>query len=181
MRLAEFDPATFGPNRGFVTRAVWMVVSQVFFETWVPWPSGLKARILRAFGARIGRGVVIKPRVQISRPWRLTVGDDCWLGEWLWLDCPGEVHIGNNVCLSQGAMIESGGHDWRDPVFGVILEPVVLEDCSWVAARALVLPGSVLAEGSVLGGGAVLSGKTEPWGLYGGNPARRLKERVLSG
>ena len=69
-----------------MARVLWVVVSGLFFQTWFPWPSGLKVGLLRVFGARIGSGTVIKPRVTIKYPWKLEVGDHVWIGEQAWID-----------------------------------------------------------------------------------------------
>jgi len=135
--------------------------------------------LLRAFGAKVGKGVVVKPRVNIKYPWNLTVGDDSWLGEGVWLDTLAPVRIGSNACLSQGAMVETGNHDWSRPTFDLQVKEVVLEDGAWAAVRSLLLPGARLASHAVLGAGSVLSGDTEPYGIYAGVPAVKVKERVV--
>jgi putative colanic acid biosynthesis acetyltransferase WcaF len=181
VRLAEFSNPEFDPGRGFLVRALWLGVSLAVFETGFPWPSVVKRGLLRLFGGRIGRGVVIKPRVTIKSPWRLTIGDHSWIGERVWLDSLAPIFLGANVCLSQGAMVETGNHDWSDRRFGLRLGPVTIEDGAWVAVRGLVLPGARLASHSVLTAGSVLAGDSEPWGLYTGVPAVRVKERRLRG
>lgn len=180
VRLGEYSNPEFDPGRGVVVRALWLAASLAFFETGWPWPSSLKRALLRLFGGTIGRGVVIKPRVTIKSPWRLAVGDHSWLGERVWLDSLADIRLGANVCLSQGAMVETGNHDWSDPRFGLRLGPVTIEDGAWVAVRALVLPGARLASHSVLTAGSVLAGDSEPFGIYTGIPAVRVKERKLS-
>lgn len=180
MRLAEFANPDFDPGRGLLIRGLWLGTSLAFFETGFPWPSALKRMILRLFGARIGLAVVIKPHVTIKSPWRLAVGDHSWIGERVWLDSLAEISLGANVCLSQGAMVETGNHDWSDPRFGLVLGPVEIANGAWVAVRALVLPGARLAAHSVLTAGSVLAGDTEPFGIYTGVPAVRVKERRLA-
>lgn len=181
VRLRAYDNSWFHPGRSFPLRAAWLLASRVFFVTSIPWPSGVKAFILRMFGAEVGARIVLKPRVTIKYPWRLRVGTDCWIGEGVWLDNLGEVELGNDCCLSQRAFVETGSHDRSDPRFGLVVRPVKIESSSWIAADALVLPGSVVGEGAVVGAGAVLSGPAQPWTVYRGNPAvpvcaRRLRD-----
>jgi putative colanic acid biosynthesis acetyltransferase WcaF len=178
-QLRLFDNAWYRPGGALPTRVAWLIVSRVFFLTPFPWPSGVKAMLLRVFGARVGRGVVIKPRVNIKYPWRLTVGDHVWIGEAAWIDSLANVTIGSDVCLSQGCMIETGNHDWSKPAFDLLVATVVLEEGSWAAVRSLLLPGSRLASHAILGAGSVLSGDTEPYGVYVGVPARKVKERKI--
>lgn len=177
--LASFDNAWYDPGRPLLIRLAWLVVNRLFFLTWFPWPYGLKRRVLRLFGGEVGDGVVIKSRVNIKYPWNLRIGDHAWIGEGVWIDSLGQVTLGRNACLSQASMIETGNHDWSDPAFGLVVKPVVIEDGAWAAVRSLLLPGSRLASHAVLGSGAVLSGDTEPFGVYAGNPAKRVGARVI--
>ncbi|HZZ86326.1 MAG TPA: WcaF family extracellular polysaccharide biosynthesis acetyltransferase [Anaeromyxobacteraceae bacterium] len=179
VNLATFDNAWYHPGRTLAVRLLWMLANRTFLQTAFPWPSGLKSRLLRAFGAVVGRGVVLKPRINVKYPWHLTIGDHSWIGEDVWLDSLAPIRIGANACLSQGVMIETGNHDWSKPTFDLVVNEVVLEDGSWAAVRSLLLPGSRLASHAVLGAGAVLAGDTEPYGVYAGNPASKVKERVI--
>jgi putative colanic acid biosynthesis acetyltransferase WcaF len=99
--LSAFRNPEYDPGRGFVTRTIWYFVSLMVFESgWLP-VSGIKSRILRSFGAKVGNAVVIKPHVRIKFPWRLSIGDHCWIGQGVWIDNIEDVAIGNHVCVSQ--------------------------------------------------------------------------------
>lgn len=178
-RLETFQNAWYDPGRGTATRILWMIVNAWFFLTWFPWPSRLKAALLRAFGAKTGRGLVIKPRVNVKYPWHLEIGDHSWIGEGVWLDSLAPIRIGISACLSQGVTIETGNHDWSKPTFDLQVREVVIEDGAWAAVRSVLLPGSRLASHAILGAGSVLSGETEPYGIYAGVPAKKVKERVI--
>jgi putative colanic acid biosynthesis acetyltransferase WcaF len=179
VRLAGFDNSWYDPGKPLFVRAAWMAANRVFLLTSFPWPSKVKRAVLRAFGAEVGSGVVLKPRINVKYAWKLRIGDDAWIGEAVWIDCLAKVTIGANACLSQGCVIETGNHDWSSPTFDLKLGEVVLERGSWAAVCSLLLPGSRLARNAVLGAGSVLSGETEPHGVYLGNPARKMKDRVL--
>lgn len=180
VRLDRFDNAWYRPGRALATRLIWLVVNAVMFQTWFPWPNSLKTTVLRGFGARVGVGVVLKPRITIKYPWRLEIGDFAWIGEGAWLDSLADIRIGAHACLSQGCTIETGNHDWSKPTFDLIVKPVVIEDGAWAAVKSLILPGSRLASHSILGAGSVLSGDTEPYGVYVGVPAKRVKTRTIA-
>jgi len=181
VRLSEFDNAWYSPGRPFLVRALWLALNRVFLQTSVPWPSRAKAALLRAFGARVGRGVVVKPHVSVKYPWKLSIGDHAWIGEGVWIDSLAQVSIGANACLSQGVMIETGNHDWSSSSFDLVVREVAVEEGAWAAVRSLLLPGSRLRSHAVLGAGSVLSGDTEPYGIYVGVPARKVKERDIAG
>jgi putative colanic acid biosynthesis acetyltransferase WcaF len=180
VHLADFRNDWYDPGRPLLVRLVWLAVNRLFLLTSFPWPSGLKARVLRMFGARIGHRVVIKPRINVKYPWNLSIGDDTWIGEGVWIDSLARVAIGANSCLSQGVMIETGNHDWTTPTFDLVVKETVVEDGAWAAVGALILPGARLASHAILGAGSVLSGPTEPYGIYVGVPAAKVKQRVIN-
>jgi putative colanic acid biosynthesis acetyltransferase WcaF len=177
--LAAFDNSWYSPGRGHLTRLLWLVLNRIFMQTAFPWPSLVKTRVLRMFGASVGRAVVLKPRLNIKYPWNLDIGDHSWIGEDVWIDSLGRVTIGSHVCVSQGAMLETGNHDWSTAGFDLVIRSIVVEDGAWVAVRALLLPGARLRCHSVLGAASVLSGDTDEYAVYVGNPARRLKDRGI--
>ena len=161
--LSRFPRAEIPGNRNFVWRATWFLVSVIIFQSRLPLlPSAVKAALLRAFGAQIDAGAVIKPRVTIKYPWFLEVGKNVWIGEMVWIDNPGQVTIGANVCLSQGAYIVTGNHDYSDAGFAFFARPVTIGERVWVCARAIIPPGSDIAPGTVVPIGAVWQSRCEP-------------------
>ena len=144
--LARFPQPVISGNRGVVWRAAWYMICVIFFQSSVGGllPSRAKAAILRLFGARIGSGLVCKPRVTIKYPWFLEIGDHVWLGELAWIDNQAHVTIGSNCCISQGAYLFTGNHDYRDPTFAFFAKPIVLNEGVWVAAFQRVGPGTVV-------------------------------------
>jgi len=135
--------------------------------------------LLRMFGAKVGKGCMLKPSINIKFPWNIEIGDYCWIGENAWLDSLGKIYIGNNVCISQGAYVCTGNHDWNDPAFGLIVRPVVLEDGVWVGARSVILPGVTVGTSAVIGAGSVVTTDAKPNRIYAGNPAVDKKERAV--
>jgi putative colanic acid biosynthesis acetyltransferase WcaF len=138
-----------------------------------------KRFVLRLFGAQVGQHLVIKPGVHVKYPWRLRLGEHCWIGERAWIDNMEDVSIGSNVVISQGAYVCTGNHDWSDPGMGLTPQPVVIEDGAWVGAFARIGPGRRVAEESILSLGAVLLSDTQPQGIYAGNPAEFVRWRAI--
>jgi putative colanic acid biosynthesis acetyltransferase WcaF len=176
--LARYSPGAYRPG-SLVRRALWYAVDLVFFSTPLPWPSIVKRNFLRAFGAEIGRGVVIKPRVQVKYPWFLRIGDHCWLGERVWIDNLATVEIGDHCCLSQGALLLTGNHDWSSASFSLVCQSITLENGVWIGARAVVTPGVVCGEHAVLSVGSVATKALDPRTVYTGNPAVAVKQRQI--
>ncbi|HEV2763439.1 MAG TPA: WcaF family extracellular polysaccharide biosynthesis acetyltransferase [Pyrinomonadaceae bacterium] len=176
--LSAYSAAWYRPG-GLARRLLWYAVNFFFFNTQVPYPSSFKRALLNLFGASVGRGVVIKPCVNIKYPWLLEVGDHAWLGEGAWIDNLARVKLGASVCVSQGAYIFTGNHDYKKRTFDLIVRPVVIEDGAWVGARAVVCPGVRMGSHSVLTVGSVARKDTEPFVIYCGNPAAPVRRRVL--
>jgi len=154
--LAKFDNATFsrGASRG--TEALWWVVRSLLFAPWLPLPSRLKVAALRSFGARVGQGVVIRSRVNITFPWKLEIGDQVWLGDEVLILSLARVTIGSNVCISQRAFLCTGSHDFKSETFDLITRPIEIGDGCWIAAQAFIGPGVVLPPGTMVKAGAVV-------------------------
>jgi putative colanic acid biosynthesis acetyltransferase WcaF len=175
--LGSFDNPEYNPGRGLVVRTLWYYVSVFIFESgWLP-VSGFKCRLLRLFGARIGRGVSIKPQVRIKYPWRLSIGDHCWIGQETWIDNIADVTIGSNVCISQLAYLCTGSHDYRRKSFDLISKPITIGDGAWIGARALILPGVTIGANGVAAGGSVVTKDVAPATIVAGNPARPIAGR----
>ncbi len=135
--------------------------------------------LLRFFGAKVGTGVVIKPKVRIKNPWRLIVGNYCWIGEDVWIDNIENVSIGNNVCLSQGAILLTGNHDYSKSDFPPKYEKIIIEDGVWICAKAIVCPGVVCKSHAVLTVNSVATKDLEEMRIYTGNPAVFIRDRVI--
>lgn len=179
-RLDKFDNSDFKPGSA-VKRVLWTIASGIFFQTWFPWPSKLKAIILQIFGAEIGKALVLKPRVTIKYPWKLTIGDHVWVGEQVWIDNLAEVTIGNHVCISQGALLLCGNHNYKKQTFDLITSPITLEDGVWIGAKSTVAPGITCHSHSILTLGSIATVNLEAYSIYQGNPATVKKQRIITG
>ena len=177
--LDKYDNSWYHPGSAW-KRLVWYFVNVSFLKnTFIPC-SSLKVFLLRLFGAKIGRNVTIKPGVNIKYPWFLEVGNNCWLGENVWIDNLAYVKIGNNVCISQGAMLLCGNHNYKKETFDLIIGEIILEDGCWVGAKSVVCPGVTLAVNSVLSVCSVAQRNLEANRIYQGNPARGIRIRTIS-
>ncbi len=136
--------------------------------------------LLRLFGAQIGKGVVIKPGVNIKYPWKLSIGDYSWIGEKVWIDNLDQVTIGRHCCLSQEAMLLIGNHNYKLPTFDLMVAPITLEDGVWIGARSIVTGGVTCQSHSVLAINSVASLNLHQNGIYRGNPAEKVKERLIA-
>ena len=173
--LASFSNPEYDPGRGILIRTVWYFLSLTVFESgWVPL-GRLKIWLLRAFGAKIGEGLVIKPHVRIKHPWRLTLGDHCWIGQGTWIDNIEDVHVGSHVCVSQLTYFCTGNHDYRRRTFDLDARPIRVEDGAWLGARCLILGGITIGANAVVAAGSVVNRDVEAAAIVRGNPATPLE------
>lgn len=179
--LGTFSADNFNKGAGIIKQALWFFTNALLVRaSWNPF-MGIKICILRLFGAKIGKGLVIKNNVTIKFPWKLSVGDNVWLGEGCWIDNLDYVTIGSNVCISQGALLITGNHDYTKSNFPYRNAPILIGDGAWIGAKAVVAPGVKFAPYSIASVGAIVTRDTEPNGVYQGNPAVKIKERHISG
>jgi putative colanic acid biosynthesis acetyltransferase WcaF len=175
----NFDQKGFDPGASAIKMLCWYFVSVLFVRSGIIPVSSILVGILRLFGAKIGKGVRIKPGIYVHYPWRLTIGDYSWVAECR-IENLAPVFIGNHVCVSQKAMILTGNHNYKISTFDLITAPIVLEDGSWVGANATVCPGITVATHAVLTVGSVATKNLSPYGIYQGNPAIKIKDRIIS-
>lgn len=176
VRMDTFQNRWFRRGRPAIVELCWIFFQAIFVSSSLP-GSAHRKFLLRLFGAKLGKGVVVKPRFRVKFPWRLEVGNHSWLGEDVWIDNLAEVKIGSHCCLSQGAFLCTGSHDWSLPSFDLIVKPITLEHGAWVAAKSVVSPGVTLHEGAVLALGSVAISDLKPWSVYIGTPAVFQKVR----
>jgi putative colanic acid biosynthesis acetyltransferase WcaF len=177
--LSRFTIGRFDRGAGVVKEGLWLVISLFLFRLCPFSFSSLKRSVLRAFGAEIGCNVTIKPKVSITFPWKLVVGDHVWLGEECWLLNLERVVIGNHVCISQRAFLCTGSHDYKRVTFDLIARPITLEDGVWVGAGGWIGPGVTLGAHAVLTAGSVTSTNLAANGIYRGNPAVLVRSRTI--
>jgi len=178
IKLNHFNNQWYHPGGNTIIRGLWFCTNILFFKSSFITSATFKCFLLRVFGAKIGKSVVIKPSVNIKYPWRLTVGDYSWIGEDVWIDNLDQVNIGANVCISQGALLLCGNHNYRKETFDLITGPITIEDGAWIGAKTVVCPGVCCKSHSVLSVGSIATKDLEAYSVYQGNPAIKVKNRL---
>ena len=119
-------------------------------------PAAMRVWILRAFGAEIGTGVLVRHRVRIHWPWKLRVGSSSWIGEGTWILNLEPVSIGSNVCVSQDVLLCTGSHDRSSATFEFDNGPIDIGAGAWIAARATILRGVTIGDRATIGAQALV-------------------------
>lgn len=180
VNLSAFDGSDFDKGAGLLKTTLWYFVNALFVR--VSWNPFMKPKIwlLRLFGAKIGKGLVLKNNVTVKSPWNLTIGYDCWIGENVWIDNLDNVFIGSNVCISQGALLLTGNHDYKQSSMPYRNAPITIEDGAWIGANTTVCAGVTVHENAILTVGSMTSKDLEANGIYQGVPAVKIRERVIT-
>jgi putative colanic acid biosynthesis acetyltransferase WcaF len=176
--LSTFNNQWYKPG-SLLRRILWFVVGRMFVHTYLPYPVAIKVAILRLFGAKIGKGVMIKPKVNIKFPWFLEIEDYAWIGENVWIDNFDTVKIGSNACVSQGAMLLTGNHNYKKSSFDLMIGKIILEEGVWIGAQCLVGPGVTCHSHGILSAGSVLTSDLPAYQVWRGNPAFFVRNREI--
>jgi putative colanic acid biosynthesis acetyltransferase WcaF len=174
-----FDNRWYHPGKSFLVIFLWYLVNNFIFNSYLFPFSKLKIFLLSIFGSNIGNGVIIKPKVNIKYPWNLQLGDDVWIGELVWIDNLDLIIIGNNVTISQGALLISGSHNYKKSSFDLLIGKIILEDGVWIAAKSVVSSGVTCKTHSVLTLNSVATQDLDEYGIYRGNPAVKYRNRII--
>ena len=164
-------------GRPLWVEATWYMVKCLLFLTAWPVPSMIKRAVLRLFGARIGKGVVIKPRVNIHLPWKLTIGNFTWIGEEVSLLNFEPVTIGEHCCISQRAFLCTGNHDFRQPTMPYRNLPITMGNGAWIGAQSFVAPGVNIGKETVVTAGSIVTHSLPAGMVCRGNPCLPIRPR----
>ena len=177
--LSRFSNDWFDEGASKFKWLLWFVANGLFvLNPTIPF-NFVRVFVLKLFGAKIGKGVIIKHRVNVKFPWNLEVGDHCWIGEAVWIENQGKVKIGKSCCLSQGIVLMTGNHNYKKVTFDLIVKPITLEDGVWLGASSMVTQGVTCHSHAVLGVASVANTDLEGYTIYAGNPCQEVRKRVM--
>ena len=171
--LSKYNNTWYKPGNS-IRRFLWYFFNHLFAKSYIFHIRFLKIFILRLFGAKIGKKVTLKPGINIKYPWFLEIGDNAWIGEKVWIDNLTRVKIGNNVCISQRALLICGNHNYKKSSFDLIVKEIIIENGVWIGANSTVCPGVTCFSHSILTFGSVATKNLEAYGIYSGNPAEKI-------
>ena len=179
VNLSSFSNSEWNIGASKFKQLLWLICSFLFFQNPLFIFYKPKQILLKIFGAKIGLNLIIKPSVKIKFPWKLIIGDNCWIGEDVWIDNLDYVRISNNVCISQGAYLLTGNHNYNKEQFDLITKPIIIKNGVWIAAKSILLPGSICLENSIVGVGCVFGGKAEINMIYQNQKPSSVKKRKI--
>lgn len=158
---------------------LWWIVYALFFKTSPQLLYGWRRFLLRSFGAKIGEKVIIRPSVQITYPWKLSIGDYSWIGDDVVLYTLGEISIGKHSVVSQRSYLCTGSHDYKKINFPILSQKIIIGDQCWLATDVYIAPGIIIGEGTVVGARSSVYKSLPNGKICVGNPAKVIKERNI--
>lgn len=176
LNLFRLPPGFRGRPSWFVQ--LWWIVQSTVFGLSPQFMYGLRRFILRLFGAKIGKNVLIRPSARITYPWKVTIGDRAWVGDEAVLYSLGEITIGEDSVVSQKCYLCAAGHDYRKPGFDIFAAKVVVGNQVWIATDVFVAPGVKIGDGAVIGARSSVFGDIPAFMVCYGNPAKPVKKRA---
>ena len=164
-------------GRSKITVQLWWIVQATLFRCSPQFMYGWRRFLVRCFGAKIGKKVIIRPSVKITYPWKLQIGDYSWVGDDVSLYTLGPITIGSHAVISQKVYLCTGTHDYNSSDFKILSQPISIEDKCWLATDVYVAPGVTIHKGTVVGARSSVYADLLPNKVCVGNPAKPIKDR----
>lgn len=176
-KLAKFKlPAGFRGRSAFIVQ-LWWFTDFFFFKPSPQIMYGWRRFLLRLFGAKIGKSVIIRPSVTITYPWKISIGDYSWIGDNVELYSLGEIEIGKNVVISQRSYLCAASHNYTKEDFPIWSKKITIEDECWLATDVYVAPGVTIGNGTVVGARSSVFKNLPAERICFGNPATVIRKR----
>lgn len=170
-------PPGFRGKPGIVV-LLWQIVQATLFAC-SPQPCYCWRRfLLRCFGAKIGRKVLLRPSVRITYPWKIEIGAYAWIGDHAELYSLAPIRIGANTVVSQRSYLCTGSHDYRRLDFPMTTGAIEIADEAWISADVFIAPGVTIGHGAVVGARSSVFSDVAPYDIVIGTPARISGSRI---
>lgn len=179
INLSKASNGVFTMGRSKIWIGLWILAEFIFVSNPLQLSSALRISVLRAFGATIGYGVIARPRLRVKFPWRLTIGDRCWIGEGVWIHNQGQLTIGHDTVISQESFVTTGSHELSQTM-DLVVRPVTIGNGVWITSRCMVLQGVSVGDNAVVLPGGVVTRSLDPQAIYGGIPATFIRRREMT-
>ena len=179
----EYSPIQTSPyGIGYKLKSrLWNFVNATLFRWSFFFMRRYRVAWLKIFGANVDWTSSVDRKATIIDPWNLELGKDSSIGEYACIRCRGQVKIGNQCCVGRGVLLLSASHNIDSPNFEMVTAPIFVDDYSWIATNAIVGKGIMIGKGAVVAAGAVVVKDVEEYMVVGGNPAKPIKKRLITG
>ena len=166
-------------GKNALTIQTWWIIQSIFFACSPQFLYGWRRFLLRLFGANIGKNVIIRPSAKTTYPWKLTIGDNAWIGDDVVLYSLGEIEIGKNSVISQKSYLCAASHDYTKETFDIYAQKIVIKDEVWIATDVFIAPGITIGAGAVIGARSTVLSDMPAGMICVGYPAKPIKPRII--
>jgi putative colanic acid biosynthesis acetyltransferase WcaF len=179
--LSRYDQSEFEAGRPKIVILLWWLLQAILFPLTLHASHGPRCALLRLFGAKIGKQVVIRPTARFHFPWKVDIGDYSWVGDDVVFYSLAPIRVGQHCVISQKSYLCTGSHDHSDPTFGLITAPIVIENGAWIATDCFVGPGVRIGANALIGARSSVFSDMPPQQICNGTPCRPRKPRIIKG
>jgi putative colanic acid biosynthesis acetyltransferase WcaF len=174
--LSTASSGNFRRTQSRLVEAAWILAEWAFITNALQPSSAVRRIVLRAFGAQVGKRVLIRSRVRVKFPWNLSIGDDCWIGEGAWFHNQARLTIEHDVAISQETFISTGSHAFRKDM-SLEVSPIHIKSGAWITSRAIVLRGVTIGHNALITPGTVVRSNVPDGMIVSGNPGQVVGPR----
>lgn len=180
MSIQDLSKFSLPPNfrgRNSIVVQLWWLTQALFYHTSPQFMYGWRRFLLKAFGAKLGKNVLLRPSSSITYPWKVKIGDNSWIGDDVVLYSLGDIEIGKNVVISQKSYICTGSHDYSKIDFAIYQKKITIEDEAWLATDVFVAPGVTIGRRTVVGARSSVFKDLPEGKICMGSPVKVIKDR----
>lgn len=179
--LRKYDQSKFDRGRPNWLIILWWLLQGMAFPLSLHNFNGFRCWLLRLFGAKIGRGVIIRPTARFTYPWKVTIGDYSWIGDDVVFYSIDEIIIGSHAVISQECYLCTGSHDIQQETFPLTTAPIKIGNGVWVATDCFVAPGVTIGANAVIGARSSVFRDIPPQQVAWGTPCQPHYQREMLG
>ncbi|MFJ8265538.1 putative colanic acid biosynthesis acetyltransferase [Peribacillus asahii] len=175
--LSLYSQKEYSRGRNGLIVLLWWFIQGTIFRFSIHNMYSWRNFLLKLFGANVGKRVKIRSNAKFTYPWKVSIGDNSWIGDNVNFYSLDEILIGSNCVISQDTYLCTGSHDMNDPYFGLITKPIIIKDGAWIASDVFVYPGITINEMAVIAARSTVTKDVPPNEVFAGSPARFVKKR----
>jgi len=179
--LSKYNQDWYSRGRNPLFVIIWWIVQGTVFRFSLHNMYEWRNFLLKMFGAKIGNGVKVRSSASFTYPWKVSIGENSWIGDNVKLYSLDEIKIGSNCVISQESYLCTGSHNLKDPHFGLITKPIVIKDGAWVASDVFIYPGVTIHELAVVAARSTVIKDVNYNEVHAGSPAKFIKNRFENG
>jgi putative colanic acid biosynthesis acetyltransferase WcaF len=177
--LRLYDQSWFDRGKPGWYILLWWLVQGIAFPLSPHSLHGFRCWLLRLFGAKIGKGVMIRPTARFTYPWKIKIGDYSWIGDDVVLYSLDGISIGMQCVISQECYLCTGSHDFQDVAFNLITAPIAIGNGVWIAADCFIGPGVHIGANAVIGSRSSVFSHIPEQQVAWGTPCRPRYPRAM--